>query len=120
MVINDLDVISFAISPAKADPPLIVDPNAVLTPTVAVQFFESVAGRHFEIVEPLCGIDGQELSSGAPLDLQGQVPNSVASEDGCGALVGEALDHDLTYRGTVRHIKGFVPRNGTSQSALSH
>ena len=41
MVVDNLDVLNSCRSPTKADPVLVVDPNRVLTGSVASQFLES-------------------------------------------------------------------------------
>ena len=119
MIVGNLDVPRFAIPPLEAEPPLIVDADAVLALAVAVQSLQTVAGRHAQIVESLRGIDRQKLRAGAPLNLQRQTAHSVACEDRCGALVREALDHDRAYRETVRRVNGFVPRLGTPPNPLT-
>jgi hypothetical protein len=45
MVIDDLDVQRIPLFPTKADAPVVVDPDAVLTLTVPDQFFQAVARR---------------------------------------------------------------------------
>lgn len=119
MIVGNLDVPRFAIPPFEADPPLIVDADAVLAPTIAVQRLQTVARRHTQVVESLRGIDRQKLRTGAPLHLQRQTPHGVAYEDRCSALVRETLDHDQTYRETVRRVNGFVPRLGTPRTLLT-
>jgi hypothetical protein len=42
MVVNDLDIFG-AILPYKADPPLIVDPDRVLTGAISLESFKAVA-----------------------------------------------------------------------------
>lgn len=113
MIVGNLDVPRLAIPPLEAEPPLIVDADAVLASTIAVQRLQTVAGRHAQIVEPLRGIDRQKLRASTPLNLQRQTANGVACEDRCGALVRKALNHDRTYRDAVRRVNGFVPRLGT-------
>jgi hypothetical protein len=49
MVIDDLDHLSATVPPDKADAPLIVDPDAVLSSAIASQDFEPVAGWGAEI-----------------------------------------------------------------------
>ena len=53
MVVNDLNVARArsASRPLKADPPLVIDPNAVLSLSVAFQGFESVAGQRAQILK---------------------------------------------------------------------
>jgi hypothetical protein len=43
MIVNDFHVVSISVLPIKADPPLIVDPNAVLAVPVAVKLLQSVS-----------------------------------------------------------------------------
>ena len=49
MVIRDLDIFGPRRGPAEADPELIVDPDAVLPCSVALQCFEPVSRRDVEI-----------------------------------------------------------------------
>ena len=45
VVVHDLDVVGVAGLPAEAEPPLAVDADGVLTLPVALESFESIAGR---------------------------------------------------------------------------
>lgn len=45
MIIYDFDIFRPAIRPAKANAPLIVNANAVLTRAISPERFETVAGR---------------------------------------------------------------------------
>jgi len=71
-MVDDLDIPAFAITPNKADAPLIVDANTDLTLAVAVQRLQTVAGRHAQIVESLRGVDCKKLRAGAPLICVGR------------------------------------------------
>ena len=53
MVVNDLDGdgVSLGAVPFEADPPLIVDSDAVLTGAIASQRFKPVPGDHAEHLE---------------------------------------------------------------------
>ena len=44
MVVHDFNVNGIAIYPYEADPPLIIDPDAVLTAAGALQCFQSIGG----------------------------------------------------------------------------
>ena len=46
MVIHDLDILRMSLNPAKADTELIVDADAVMPGTIALQGFQPIAGRH--------------------------------------------------------------------------
>jgi hypothetical protein len=45
VVVHDFNIKSISIQPAKADPPLVIDANAVLTFPVSMQDFQAVSGR---------------------------------------------------------------------------
>lgn len=51
MVVNDFDVVGIATAPAKADTPLIIDPNTVLTLSIAFQLLEVIARRRPQVVQ---------------------------------------------------------------------
>jgi hypothetical protein len=53
MVIDylDIDRAGRAFGPFEADPPLIVDADAVLAPTVAMKRFQSIAAKGGEILQ---------------------------------------------------------------------
>ena len=48
VIIDDLDLVSVAITPYKTDPPLIVDSNAVLALAIAGEFLEPISRRYPE------------------------------------------------------------------------
>lgn len=56
MVIHDLNVVRVAVSPPETDPPLVVDPNAVLTFPVSCQFFQPIPGWDSQVLDRLRGI----------------------------------------------------------------
>jgi hypothetical protein len=45
VIIRYLDPIGVAVVPDEADPPLIIDPDTVLTFAIAFQRFKTVSGR---------------------------------------------------------------------------
>jgi len=49
VVIHNLHIVCVSIAPGKADPPAVVDPNAVLPGTVAPQRFEPVAANRADV-----------------------------------------------------------------------
>jgi hypothetical protein len=66
VVINDFNIFCTCIRPMKADTPLIIDTNAVLTDTIILERFKVVAGRHSQIIKPSGDL---ELSKFAPCNL---------------------------------------------------
>jgi len=51
VVISNLNLIGTSLRPSKADAVLIVDANTVLTPSVSLQGFQSIAPRDRQIVQ---------------------------------------------------------------------
>jgi hypothetical protein len=93
MIVNDLYLVGVTISPAKTDPPLIVDANAVLPGAIASELLESVPWWHPEIVQRFRRIHGDQLPEHRPEERGGIAPNTLALEQGLSVPIGEALDH---------------------------
>ena len=51
MIIDNFDVQRSFVRPAKADPPLLVDPNAPLARAITLQGFQTVAGRRSHVLQ---------------------------------------------------------------------
>jgi hypothetical protein len=94
MVIDDFDIPGLAVAPYEAEPPLIVDADAVLAVPHAAQRFEAIAGRDSKIIQLLRRIERLGLSPRTLLDLVGQAPDRMAGKQSRGALVSKALDHE--------------------------
>jgi hypothetical protein len=62
VIIHDLDVLSSRLLPAKAEPELIVDSDAVLAGAIALQGLQSISRRNAQIVEPLRNLKLTNLS----------------------------------------------------------
>jgi len=45
MIVHDLDVVGLTVFPPEADPPLVVDANAVLTRAISVKLLQTIAGE---------------------------------------------------------------------------
>ena len=65
---DDFDVPGAVVPPAKADSPLVVDPDAELPASIAAELLEPVAGRHAEVVQILGAIENLQLSLGLRLE----------------------------------------------------
>ena len=93
MIINNLNLEGIAVSPPKADPPLVIDANAVLASAIALELLQAVAGRDAEIVELLGGIHQSQLAEHDAVKLGGEAPDAFAPEQPLGIAIGEAGDH---------------------------
>jgi hypothetical protein len=80
VIVNDLYVVGIAILPAKADAPLLVHANTVLARAIAPELFQSIAGRHAEIVELLGRVHRHEFAQHRAMEIRGISSDGLASE----------------------------------------
>jgi len=50
MIVHELDVVGVSVAPDETDPPLVVDPDRMLSAPVASKRFQAVAGRDAQVV----------------------------------------------------------------------
>jgi hypothetical protein len=80
MIVYDLHVIGISIVPAKANAPLIVNPDAVLPQSVSTQWFQPIPRGHSQRVEIWSRIDHPQLAHGRPFDITGQLSRMLSLE----------------------------------------
>jgi hypothetical protein len=51
MIVYDLDIVGISVAPTKADPPLVIDPNAVLSLSITGQPLQPIAGRSAQVIK---------------------------------------------------------------------
>jgi hypothetical protein len=103
VVVHDFNFPYGTVAPLEAEPPLIVNADAMLTAPISVQSFEAIAWGDPWIINFLCRVDSKKFGSRTALDLVRNVPNRVAGKKSGRTFVGEALDHDnAAYRIAVR------------------
>lgn len=69
MVVDDFNLVRIPVAPLEANPPTLIDPNAVLAPPLSGQLLKPIAGRDAEICEAKSVIEHTEFSVGSRLDL---------------------------------------------------
>jgi hypothetical protein len=91
VVIYYFSIVGVSLSPAKADSPLIVDPDGVLT---AGEFLQPMAGNSADFIESNSRVNGNELLQRTPLEIGPQASTETTEEElGCLAR-RKAFDHD--------------------------
>jgi hypothetical protein len=73
MIIHNLDLMCAGF-PSKANPPLIVNAEAILTGAPTFQRFQSVSRRHRHILQSNGRVQLQQLSPGRSLNIGRQSP----------------------------------------------
>jgi len=93
MIIRELDIVGVAVREAKAQPPLVVDPDAHLPGAVALRRLEPVAGRNAQKPKIDGGVDLLEFHPRPAGGIGGNALDGDALEQGLGPPIGESPDH---------------------------
>jgi len=93
VILAELDVVRVTVLETKADPPLIIDGDRVLTRTVCLESVESVPGEHAQIREWGRHMNGVQLAQGSPSNIRGDSPRLPGAKELFGLPVGEGFDH---------------------------
>jgi hypothetical protein len=93
VVIYDLYVPSFASAPYKTNPPLIIDPDAMLSSPVPFQGLQTIAYRNAQIVQMLGRVNRAQFCPGSRLNLMSQASDLKPGKNRGRDLVGKAFDH---------------------------
>ena len=88
MVIDDLDACRAPGLEPEADPPLIVDADAPLTPTVALQGLEPVVGRNTHFLDMGHAVQDGQLAQRDRLETD-ETRHASATEQRLGVLAGK-------------------------------
>ncbi len=70
MVVHDLHGGGSGGGPPKTDPPLVVDPNAVLSEAIALERLQSILWGRGQIAKLMGAIEHLELPRGYPFDIR--------------------------------------------------
>jgi hypothetical protein len=72
MVVDDFDILGSSLRPLEADAPLVVDPDAPLAGTVALEPFKPVGRRYTKVSDLPGGIDETQLAQSNRLNVRRQ------------------------------------------------
>lgn len=98
MVIENLNFLGVAASPAKDDTPLIIDPDGIVSGQLSFQRFKPVARRYLQITQFPRIMQIQELASCRSPEFHGEatyVPGGSVVEEVFGKPVAKGFDHVL-------------------------
>jgi len=97
MVINDLNPIGISLMPGKADAPLIIDTDTLLTFPVALERFKVIGRGNTEILKSSGILDHPEFTPGNLLDISWQTTGYFASPDFLRFFTIKAFYHNITH-----------------------
>jgi hypothetical protein len=89
MVIGDFHVVGILAAPHEADPPLIVDSNAVLAAPVAFQLLQTIRRWKSQVINDRGCVKHSQLTASALLNLCRQALSTPAMQNGLSALVAK-------------------------------
>ena len=93
MVIDDFAITGVAILPAETDAPLVVDPDAPLSGTIAAQCFQAVPRRSSEEVETRGAMKLFQLALCSSLGVQRQLGRESAVKELFRFFAGKGCNH---------------------------
>lgn len=70
MIIDDFDIVWAVRFPAKADVPLVIDTNGVLTLSVSLERFKAISGWNSEVIECCSSVNLGEFPQGNALNVR--------------------------------------------------
>lgn len=112
MIVDDLDVKAISGTPEKADPPLIIDADAVLPGAFALQGFETVPGRNPEVFKGFGGVQHDELSKSSSLEFRRKAPGASPLEETFRVPVMKTPDHRVIITEPVKAVNTKLRRRG--------
>jgi hypothetical protein len=101
MVIDDFHVVGVTVNPSKADAPLIVDADAVLAFSAALECFKTVGRRNSQILKREGIAEYAQFATGHRLNIGKQSPGRRSTPDLFRFLAGKVPDHEENITLTV-------------------
>jgi len=81
------------LSPLEADPPLIIDPDAVLPCPSTFQFFKTVPRGHPQVLKGLGRIEHEQFPQCRSKNLDRQPAGPLSPKESLRVRIAEGLDH---------------------------
>ncbi len=120
MVIHNLYIVGIAVFPNKADPPLAIDTNTVLSLPATRELFQMIGGWHAQILQIYRRLKHFQLSTGTPYNITGKIPGMkiIKQPLRCPAL--ERFDHEIILTLFVNNVNRHYLSQHKIFKALNH
>ena len=118
MIVGDFDLAGALPGPAKADAPLVVDADAVLSLSIAAQRLEAVGRRQPQVRQRRRCYHPLKSHACPALDVGWEAPNRLALEDLLRGLIPEPIHpFDVTAIRIARRVRSYS--TGVSRPAMN-
>ena len=107
VVVDDVNICRDTVCPAKANAPLAIDADAVLTLSVSNKGLEHVSRRYAQIIQIFRSMKDNELAVGKALNILREAFDELPPPDFLGVLVGERFDHKAIVTRPVNTVKRY-------------
>jgi hypothetical protein len=95
MIVRDFYLASFSVVPSKTYPPLVVDPDAPLTSTIAFERFQPISRWIAQVIERKRRIELAQFPQGVILNIARKLSTPLPLPNPLGLLTGKGTDHGL-------------------------
>ena len=96
MIVDDLNLIRFAVGPDEANPPLVIDPHAVLTGSISLERLQAIARWDAKVLQPPSRVKVQQFAPTYTLDGL-KPPGAPILEQIFSIAASKRSDQDLLY-----------------------
>lgn len=96
MIVHYLDLIGVAVVPDKANAPLVVDADAVLTVAATRKSLKAITGRDSQVIQVRSVMEHHQLGLGTTLDMLREPADATAFGNRLGITVVVTPDHLLS------------------------
>jgi hypothetical protein len=108
VVVRDLHIVGIRTLPAKADAPLIVDPDAVLPLPATHELLKVIPRRRPQVIQHVRSVKNEEFPESCPLDLGREARCPDAPEYPFRVPILETADHSLILTPPDHTVKRYV------------
>jgi hypothetical protein len=105
MVIGNFNIMGMAVSPMKADPPSVIDPDAPLAFSIAGKLLQPVPRRNLQKCQCRCAMDLCQFAQGHPLYFLWKAGGKSAIKDLLCLFATKRLDHGKTLTSGISIVK---------------
>jgi hypothetical protein len=97
VIVDNLHIVSIGAAPGEANPPLIVDADAVLAAAIAAKRFQAIARRAAQIVKRGRRVKHFKLAARRSQNVRPPLADAPTFKQSLCATIGEVADHSSNH-----------------------